>query len=242
MNYYIDDVSTSTFVHYKLLAEGGKILRDYTAESCFSALTYAVIPTDTAVVHIYHPKSMLPYKVPEIKRWIKEISEMGFTASFIEEVSNEFEKQNTYVAGTVQTDMCELAQKLLRHGIEPVIQNNVDQYYHFEIKLSDYKYKSHLVSALMLVRCLTETGICKVPEIYFQMLDANPNLDRFDALQTAHKKLHDMNISANSNHMITYRANSANNVSMETLLKNYKNCGVEVLGRGYLGQSVKWRN
>lgn len=244
--YYIDGTNTTTHVNYKLLDESGKVLKDYVNEACFSAITYAIIPAGTAVVQIYHDKSMVPYKASEIKRWIQEITELGFPATFVEDKQSDTERQNAYVAASVQTDMSELALKLLRHGEEPKQDTSGDKFYRFEIKLGDYTYKSHLVSGLMLVRCLTESLICKVPGIYFEMVDKNPNLDKFQALQDAHKSLgshdwYDSNRRHNTNHMITHKDNGPN-VTKEKLFKNYQACGVLTLDhKGHnLGQLPKW--
>lgn len=242
MSYCISGILTTTHVKYKLLDNTGKVVKSYPDEICFRAITYAPIPEATSVIHIYHEKSMVPYRVPEIRRWINDITEIGFATTFVEDVTSDATKQQNFIAGTVQTDMCEIGQKLLRHGHEAP-PDDEDPYYHFEIKLSDYKYKSHLISALMLVRCLTETGICLVPEIYFDILDKNPNADKFDTLQTAHKDLNKRlsKSNYNYNHMITWVDNGTN-VDPKTLLTRYQNCGFDVWTKEArnLGQTAKW--
>lgn len=243
MSYFITGAQTTTHVRYKLLDNTGKIVKDYPDEICFRAITYSPIPESAAVVHIYHEKTMVPYKVPEIRRWINDITEAGFAATFVEDAVSDVSKQKSFIAGTVQADMCELGQKLIRHGHEGS-PDNEDKYYRFEIRLSDFKYKSHLISTLMLVRCLTETGICLVPDIYFEMLDKNPNLDKFDAIQTAHKDLNKRmsKHNYNYNHMITWVDNGSN-VDRQTLLARYENCGHNVWTKEArnLGQTDKWR-
>ncbi len=58
-----------------------------------------------------------------------------------------------------------------------------------ELDLNNYVYKHHLASALMLTRALYENGMSLVPEKFFQLLDTDPGIDKFDAIQTAHKSI-----------------------------------------------------
>lgn len=55
----------------------------------------------------------------------------------------------------------------------------------FQVK--DYDRKIHLKAAMTLTRCLWEVSICHVAGRYFQIIHDNPMVDRFDALQSAHK-------------------------------------------------------
>lgn len=248
MDYYNRSTGTIASVNFKLLDEGGKVIRDYVDQSCFSAITYAMIPRGTATVIIRHKKSMVPYKVLEIKRWIADINEMGFPCSFIEKPGpTEIERQKKYIHATVRGDLNELAIGLLNHGQEEAGQHGEDNYYNFEVSLKDFEYKSHFISTLMLVRCLTESIICKVPEIYFKMIDENPRADKFDTMQTAHKKLgtYGHNDSYhNTNHMITYDGNGSN-TTREKLWARYKKCGFKVMDGDTrlshrIDQSEKW--
>lgn len=108
--------------------------------------------------------------------------------------------------------------------------------YSFNVKFSDYEYKAHLASTLMLIRALYERGICRVPEIYFNMLDENPKADKFEVLQNAHKELtnhfdsHDYYAYPNTNHMIT-NAGNGKNITKKALFDRYKACGIKVLGQ-----------
>ena len=248
MNYYDHETETTSSVYFKLLDESGKVIRDYPGEACFSTITYALIPKGTAVVSIRHEKARVPYKVSEIKRWIADINEMGFPCSFVDEPRpSEIERQKEYIHATVNANMNDLAKKLLNHGQDRGEQSDEEKCYHFEVRVKDFEYKSHFISTLMLVRCLTETEICKVPEIYFQMMDADPATNKFDAMQTAHKKLgpygHE-NHYHNTNHMITYDGNGSN-VTQEKLWARYKACGFKVMDgdieRSHrIEQSNKW--
>lgn len=83
----------------------------------------------------------------------------------------------------------------------------------FTLRLDQYAFKMHVSCALQLIRCLFETGICVVPELYFRRkvktLDA-----RFVALQDAHKTLKthggEYGMYHNVNHMVTYATNGSN--------------------------------
>ena len=75
--------------------------------------------------------------------------------------------------------------------------------YDFIFNLEDYKSKLHFVSAAQLVRCLSEQGICYIPEIYFRIIEANKKIDKFIALQRAHFKVHVCSPYFNTNHMVT---------------------------------------
>ena len=106
--------------------------------------------------------------------------------------------------------------------------------HNFQINIKDYKYKVHFISTLMLIRALYESGICMVPDIYFQLVDANPTIDKFDALQTAHKptrsKKEFLSRWYNTNHMVTYDGNgSGENVKKDTLFERYKDSKLDVL-------------
>ncbi len=246
MKYYNEKTATVKTVSFKLLDKTGKVISNHTDEACFSAITYYPIPNGVSVVAVHHRKSMVPYDVPAIKRWIADINEMGFPCSFVDDtIQTDFEKQKAFLQTTVHANMAELAQKLLRHGEEDKPKDSKDEYV-FEVRLDDFEYKSHFISTLMLIRCLTESLICKVPEIYLQMMDANPGASKFETLQNAHKKLGRYGVDGNhnTNHMITF-ADNGSNVSKETLWKRYKDCGYKVfdpkLGHYHsLGQASKW--
>jgi hypothetical protein len=170
---------------------------------------------------------------------IADINEMGFPCTFIEEQASETEKQNQFIDNTTHVHLIDFAQKLLRHEQENSSAGDNDrghEHYYFEVKLKDFVHKSHFISTLMLIRCLTETGVCETPNIYFQLMDKDPSADKFDIMQTAHK-----NSYGNINHKITYSGNG-NNVKKEVLWARYEADGVGPLEhKGHnLGQSEKW--
>lgn len=53
--------------------------------------------------------------------------------------------------------------------------------------LKEFKSKTHLGSTLMLLRLLWEKGMNKIPDLYFQAMDANPKADKLVQIQKAHK-------------------------------------------------------
>ncbi len=244
-SYYMANTPTTTYVWFKLLDATGKELRNFESQACFSPITYSKIPDGTAVVLVRHRKANVPYGVDEIKRWVADLNEIGFPCSFIEgEIQSACEKRKQFVCATTHVDTQEIAQKLLCHGQEQEEQSQSSEkdWHHFEVKVDDFKYKAHFVGTLMLLRCLTESLICKVPEIYFQMMDENPDADKFEVLQNAHKRLGEYGHNDswhNTNHMVTYEGNGAN-ITKQKLWARYEKCGLKVLGDGSSRQSDKW--
>lgn len=109
------------------------------------------------------------------------------------------------------------------------------KYLKVRFKLQDYKYKAHILSALTIIRVLWETGLCGIPETYFQIMDDNPNADKFDVIQTAHKKIGGMSYG----HMITYSNNGIN----EKRINFFNKCaasGLKVYDTGYPQIHQKW--
>ena len=118
-----------------------------------------------------------------------------------------------------------------------------ERYYHFIIKLADYKYKAHLVSTLMLIRALYETCICHIPNTYFKLIGRKPKANKFDVLQTAHKTKSKSKarwgMGPNTNHMITYARNGGN-ITKATLFRRYKE-SASLYNKDYTSQHSKWR-
>jgi len=207
---YYRERDTNTHVWFKLLDINGNVIKDHSDEICFASILMYPIPKETAIIHIWHNRSTLPYDIEEIERWINDLNEMDFPCAYI--------------------------------------GSNAD-HYNFQINVCDYEYKSHLMGTLMLLRMLTETGLCMVPEIYFQMMDADPKADKFDILQTAHKKPREHNRFygiGNTGHMVTFDGNGRN-VVKEKLFEQYKYSKYSVLhGSDKPGQyipiqqSAKW--
>lgn len=242
MDYFDEKKQTTSMVSYKLLGADGKVVLEHNRMGCFSAITYKAIPEGTEIVRVKHEKSMVPYSIASMKRWIADINEMGFPAYLLEDVGpNDEERRQIFVNETTHDLVLDItSQVLLCHTSKPKdfdAPTNDNDFYYFDLKLKDFEYKSHFISTLMLVRCLTETGICKVPHVYFQLMDKNPGADKFQTMQDAHKA----QSYGNTNHMITWDGNGKN-VSKQVLFDRYKTCAVKVRDhKGYnLGQSDKW--
>lgn len=110
----------------------------------------------------------------------------------------------------------------------------------FKLELKDYKWKLHVMSTLMLLRLLTESGLVKMPELFFQKLDEDPTQDKFKLLQWVHKGAGLKYI--NRNHMVTHNGASRYDnsgapnpdVTREELEENFEASGLGVYhsGRG----------
>lgn len=107
----------------------------------------------------------------------------------------------------------------------------------FIVELKDYIHKTHINCTLQLLRCLTETSICYVPELYFGLIEKDTTLDPFVALQDAHRMLSDFSATSyfNNNHTITHKTNGIN-VSKEQLFKNIaaRNTGIYETGNFHI--------
>lgn len=235
MNKYFNETGVNKYnitgsVWFKLLDKDGNIINDHKANICFAQITLCPIKKNVATVLIYHENKRMPYKPSTIKRWIADINELDFPCRYI--CKEDENKQRKYISNTITHSFIELAEKTMRGNQTNEVE---DELHLFEIKLNDFKYKSHFISTLMLIRVLFEVGICNVPGIYLELMDKDPNADKFDMLQTAHK-----NTDGNTNHMITCYANGTN-ITSKTLWARYKECGEEVYtAKTHLGQSKKW--
>ena len=98
--------------------------------------------------------------------------------------------------------------------------------YLFEVDMSKYEYKEHLMSTLFLLRALFESGFNRVPEYYFQAMDKAPDSDKFIVIQRAHKKIN------MSGHMITGKDNGPD-ITKNTLFSRWKHSNKSV----YYGKS-----
>jgi hypothetical protein len=115
----------------------------------------------------------------------------------------------------------------------------------FAIDVAQYKWKRHLGSTLMLIRALWEMGVCLVPELYFDLLRKKRSIDKFTALQIAHKsiKKHEIGSYAASNHMITYQGKGDANITAANFWKKLENGDIPVYHSKYVygGISDMWR-
>ena len=106
----------------------------------------------------------------------------------------------------------------------------------FLVELADFQHKVHLNCTLQLVRFLTEIYICMIPDIYFNLLEKNTNLDPFHALQNANKMLSSYKETTfyNSNHTCT--CGNKINVTKEELFANIaaRQTGIYENGNHYI--------
>lgn len=104
---------------------------------------------------------------------------------------------------------------------------NNDKEIRIELKLEDYKKKTHLTSTLTLLRCLWEgTQISTIPEAYFQILDKDKKVDKFIALQDAHRQ-----VMPYVGHVVTAKTNG-NNIDKEEFFKKLAQCAIPIYGNG----------
>jgi hypothetical protein len=103
-----------------------------------------------------------------------------------------------------------------------------------EFRFKEYKYKVHLLSALTLIRVLWEHAYAKIPEIYFQAMDANPKADKFEELQKAHKK-----ISNYGGHTVT-GSNIKTNATLENYWKVVEHSRIGIYDAGNPGINKCW--
>jgi len=236
---YYKDIPTTPYVWFKLLDKAGKLLEDYPDAPCYGSIAHG-FDDKAAQIHVYHDKAKVPYDKACVERWIIDLNEMGFPCTFTSEEESDIGKQEKFVSATVNEGLEEMALGLLRHGIEPAPAS-----FNFFINVHDYENKNHLFSTLSLIRCLTESGICKVPEEYFKLMDAHPGMDKFEACQVAHKvvtkrdKRYDPKDHANTGHMITYDGNGEN-ISRDTLMKRFKERKINLRDEGYLKINANW--
>ncbi len=239
MEYRNPKRSTSNYVWFKTLDADGKVLKDYPNVACFAQIASTSsysgygMHKNTATIHIYRSKSMMPYEPTEIQRWINDLNELGFPCRFVnDEGESDTDKQQSFVKATVKGPLQQFALKLFQ-GEHPEPENP-NEFYNFYVDLKDYSDKSHLFSTLSLIRMLSESYFDDVPEKYFQMLDENPTMDKFEALQNAHK-----NSNTSSGHCVTY-SNNGENITLKQLMSRFKQKSAD-LWSGELSINECWR-
>jgi hypothetical protein len=94
-----------------------------------------------------------------------------------------------------------------------------DYDYIWQLLVQDFDNKPQMMSVLSLIRLLYETNGCKIPQIYFQMIDKDPDIDRFEALQIAHKKMDAYYID--TDHLVT-SVHIPKNIKPEVLFERYR--------------------
>jgi hypothetical protein len=240
MNYkYYKDIPTTNHVWYKLVDKKNRLIQNYPDHICFAAIAHGFEKKATQI-NVYHDRARVPYDLACVKRWITDISEMGFPCTFAEDEESAAIKQEQFLRGSVAEGLEDMGFLLLRHGIEPDAAA-----YNFYINLNNYADKNHLFSTLSLIRCLTESGICRVPEEYFKLMDEDPARDKLAACQLAHKKVskreqqRDPQYYANTGHMVTWDGNG-DDITKDRLLSRFKKDKVDIRDSGYLSINAKW--
>lgn len=142
---------STTRVSYYTINSFGRILQDYHRDHCFSAMSYDPIDKDADRLIVYHATLDCIYTEEEVKRWVEDVSEMGFSIEYL--------------------------------GID--FHHSLPSY-RFLLNFSDYRYKVHLTSALILLRYLFEDYIEVMPKHYFGLVEAAPELDKFKLMQMVH--------------------------------------------------------
>lgn len=104
-----------------------------------------------------------------------------------------------------------------------------------EVKIEEYEYKAQLFSALTLIRALYEFRSSNVPNLYFNLIDKDSTIDKFDAIQTAYKA----NPTSSPEYSITYAGNGYN-ITKQTFLDKCATHGLKVMGEGPAYINAKW--
>lgn len=237
---YYKDIPTSNHVWYKLVDKSDKSIENYADNACFAAIAHG-FSKSARKIHIYHDKAKVPYDLACVKRWIADLNDMGFPCAFAEDENSPSIKQEQFLRESVADGLEEMGLMLLRHGVEPDAAT-----YNFYVELKDYEDKNHLFSTLSLIRCLTESGICRVPEEYFKLMDQNPKRDKLEACQLAHKKVSSRELRkydpyhyANTGHMVTWDGNG-DNITRDRLLERFKKTKTDLRDGGYLSINSNW--
>lgn len=202
------------YLYIRLLDKDGKLIRDCKAMGCHGGIVYTM-EHNTATINVYRKKAMMPYDLPEVKRWIADLNEMGFPCEFKYDENNlsDEDKQDKWAHDTVDAELNKFAVSVIRAGHPAPVDPS--QFYNFFVHLKDFANKSHMFSTLQLMRVLYESTLCRIPEIYFEKLDEEPKTDKFQLLQDCHKGKYN-----GYSHAITFDGNGKN-VSHETLMKRF---------------------
>lgn len=220
--YHNSDFAKSAYVWFKLLDKDGNIIRDYGMQGCFGGITYEM-DKKTATIQVYRDENMMPYKLTEVQRWINDLNDVGFPCDMTYDptsTGSEMSQEKWAKDTAASKQMEDMIIAFRKHGLVENPYNSWGkpgpQNYKFNVHLKHYSNKSHLFSTLTLIRMLSESTMSTIPELYFQMMDADPDRDKFEAIQDAHKGP----INGGS-HAVTYKGNGSN-VSRKALMDRFK--------------------
>jgi len=107
---------------------------------------------------------------------------------------------------------------------------------YFQIKLEDMETKNQFCSTLTLIRCLYELSSARVPQNYFQLMDAKPENDKFLALQKAHKIGGYLGLG----HNITSKDNGSDVPTLEVLFKRFEDAKLTPFSSGNPNLNICW--
>lgn len=170
-----------------------------------------------------------------------ERENQGCYASLFHQVGNKWKsillKEKMDRVGYGEPEITRWVNDLNEMGF-PCHLEGVDETVRIRIVLSEMQSKVHLCSTLSLLRLLWESGLDKIPEAYFEMVDKDPEADKIDLLQTAHKKC-----GAGSGHAVTGTYNGTANVDRKLLLERLsQGVGVHAARAGYRFVNEAWRS
>lgn len=235
---YYKNAPVNHHVWFKLIG-AGELVEDFADAACFGVITHG-FDHRADMVQVYHQKHWIPYDRTSIERWINDINEMGFPCFFKEDEDPIFLKVGSYLRETINDGVEDTALMLLRHG-EPLPKS----YHNFFVSLHEYKDKNHFFSTLSLIRCLIQSGINRVPEEYFKLMDETPSRDKFEAMQTAHRIVsckntpYDPKTYAPTGHMVTFDGNGQN-ITKDALMARFAKMKTDLRDRGYLRIHANW--
>lgn len=238
---YYREAPVSHHIWFKLIDSDGKLVEDFPDQPCFGEIVHG-FEEKADLVQVYQQKHLVPYCREDIKRWINDVNEMGFPCFFEEEEDPVLAGIKEYICGTVNEGVEDMTLMMLRHGKPlPLSHHN------FFVNTHDYEDKNHFFSALSLVRCLIQSGINKVPEEYFKLMDEDPKRDKLEACQDAHRivtrkdKPYDPKMYAPDDHMVTYDGNGKN-IAKDALMKRFAERKTNLRDKGYLRIHANWNS
>lgn len=236
---YYKDAPVNHNVWFKLIDADGKLVDDFPGYACFGEITHG-FDENAAMVQVYQQKRLVPYSRVEIQRWINDINEMGFPCFFEEELDPTLSMIGDYLRQTVHDGIEDMGLMMMRHGL-PLPKSH----HNFFVNTHDYEDKNHFFSTLSLIRCLIQSGINKVPEEYFKLMDENPQRDKLEAVQIAHRivtckrKPYDPKLYAPTDHMVTFDGNGEN-ITKDALMARFAERKVNLRDKGYLRIHANW--
>lgn len=82
--FYHEKNLTDLSVSYQTLNEDDKLIYDYHQQGCFSALSYGTIPSEVKKVVVIRRLRCIPYVIEIVRKWVEEISGLGFPCTLME--------------------------------------------------------------------------------------------------------------------------------------------------------------